>query len=498
VIGSVEDDDEIGGDTKKKKTTRRRKPLSLLHDYHDIDTGLCGEGVWHNSMLGIALVKASRRLRTEEEGEDGGGIFEEAAAAAKLADEYRGWARRLATNLYELNYSDSERGGFRRRTASGIWGSAVGDGDVEAAREDGEFYEPSRDRRCISNAAAVLFLSYLREDFPDDDEVESMSERSSGAFLEHFFDRESGRFRYEAGGGDDDGAASIWRSSDQAMGVLACLRLMQGIQRRAAMVDDDENEDKGGGGNGDGSGSISPRRNRKLVETRTMAASAAERLMDDFYYGPYATEGLIPPVNAIGATDAASTPRRRSRNSWHDSIATFAILASNATSGRESPVGLCKFMARDYGIVSSSSSSLSSSDAEDDDDDEGEEGERRRRLLLLAHDVQEERHRDGPNAYSCTQAIWDACRRAVMVGVNSDDGIAGFDDFTAGLRNFHEETSVREGTAEGDAGIGAGADADAAPAAALATVGTSYPMVRLWANTELAAWLLIDPADFAI
>lgn len=397
--------------------------LSLLHDFHDPKTGLCGEGVWHNSMLGIALVKASRSLR-----ENDGADAIDGEEAATLADEYEGWARRLATNLFELNYVDGK--GFRRRSASGIWESIAE--SQEASDEDEEFYQPSEDRRCISNAAAVLFVTYLRENFPEDSKVAAMADKCSDVFFEEFFDKKSGRFRYEAGGSTDD----QWRSSDQALGIMACLRLMQGVKDR---VED---------------GTL-PR--RKLFEIRTMAAVAAEKLMDDFNFSPYATEGLVSPVNTIGMSSSGDIPNYR--NSWHDSLACFAILASNATSGRESPVGLCRFMARDYGIVSNHG------------DEESDEQERQ---LLLAHDVQENRFRDGPNAYTCTQAIWDACRRA-----NGAD-IAGFCDFFGGLQSFHKDSSVKEN------------------GGTLSAVGTAYPMIRLWANTELAAWLLIEPADFAI
>lgn len=449
-----------GSEGRKEDGGEKKKLLSLLHDFHDPKTGLCGEGVWHNAMLGVALVKASRRLR-----EDGAAAAVEELGgdkdSATLADDYRSWARRLATNLFKLNYVNGQ--GFRRRSSSGIWES-VDDSPDALEEEGGDFYRPGDERRCLSNAAAVLFATYLAEEFPDDDEVTTMADDCGAVFFEEFFDKKTGRFRYEAGTGDGP-----WRSSDQALGILACLRVMGSMK--------DGVED----------GTV-PR--MKIVQIRTMAACAAEKLMDDFDFSPYATEGLVSPVNTIGGASSASSGEDGAnsipnyRNSWHDSLATFAILASNATSGRESPVGLCRFMARDYGIVVSSQGEDDEKGGKDDDeksddDQSSKQQDQDPRRLLLAHDVQENRFRDGPNAYASTQALWDACRRAV------GKDIAGFGDFTSGFQSFHDESAVKQ---EGGNNVGG----------ALSTVGTSYPMVRLWANTELAAWLLIDPADFSI
>mmetsp|Transcript_45882 Transcript_45882/g.89648 ORF Transcript_45882/g.89648 Transcript_45882/m.89648 type:complete len:117 (-) Transcript_45882:82-432(-) len=110
-------------------------------------------------------------------------------------------------------------------------------------------------------------------------------------------------------------------------------------------------------------------------------------------------------------------------------------------------------------------------DAWDGGGDGAREGDERC-ALLLAHDVRGAERERG--SYTCTQAIWDLALRSL------DGDIGGTGDFSEGLRLMVEATAVEE-----EGGV-------------LATVGTAYPMVRLWPNTELAAWLLIEPEDFKL
>ena len=231
----------------KLKTSRR--PLDLLEDLYDRESGLTGEGVWHNAHFGAAHLLAARCV--------GSGPLGKAIAA-----ELRSSAKRLGDSLFDLNYDQ----GFRLRTASGIWKQP--EAAVESGGERPSFYEPSRDRRCVSNAAAVIFYSLLSED-TDDDRIGEIGEK----FLDLFFDEKLGRFRRGAVG--DSG--EYWRSVDQAMAILACRRL--GGDRAAAA-----------------------------------AAAAATALREDFGYG------TGRPVNHLGPF-----PGTRRRNSWHDAFAVYAL-----------------------------------------------------------------------------------------------------------------------------------------------------------------------------
>ena len=121
------------------------RPLHLLDDLFDAESGLVSEGVWHNTMYGTACVLAARRLGQSAE-----------------ADTLAADARRLGASLYDRCYRD----GFRRRTATGIWqgGGDNGAAVVDAAGESAAFYAPSEERRSVSNAAAVILYSLLAED----------------------------------------------------------------------------------------------------------------------------------------------------------------------------------------------------------------------------------------------------------------------------------------------------------------------------------------------
>ena len=233
----------------KRKTSGR--PLDLLEDLYDRESGLTGEGVWHNAHFGAAHLLAARRIGTGPVGK-------------AIAAELRSSAKRLGDSLYDLNYDD----GFRLRTASGIWKRP--DAAVESGGERPGFYEPSRDRRCVSNAAAVIFYSLLRED-TGDDRIDAIGEK----FLDLFFDEKLGRFRRGAVG---DNAPEYWRSVDQAMAILACRRL--GGDRATAA-----------------------------------AAAAATALRDDFGYRTGER-----PINHLGPF-----PGTRRRNSWHDAFAIYAL-----------------------------------------------------------------------------------------------------------------------------------------------------------------------------
>ena len=232
----------------KRKTSSR--PLDLLEDLYARESGLTGEGVWHNAHFGAAHLLAARRVGTGPVGK-------------AIAAELRASAKRLGDSLYDLNYDQ----GFRLRTASGIWKQP--DAAVESGGERPGFYEPSRDRRCVSNAAAVIFYSLLSED-TDDDRIDAIGEK----FLSLFYDEKIGRFRRGAVG--DSG--EYWRSVDQAMAILACRRL--GGDRAAAA-----------------------------------AATAATALRNDFGY-----RSGERPINHLGPF-----PGTRRRNSWHDAFAVFAL-----------------------------------------------------------------------------------------------------------------------------------------------------------------------------
>ena len=244
------------------------RPLDLLEDLYDAESGLCSEGVWHNSWLGIGQIYAARR----ESGD---------AAAAHLDR-----ARRLADSLHELNY-EADRG-FRSRTRSGFWQAADADA-LARAGENPAFYEPDATCRCSANAAAVILHTFLLEESPNDAAVAARAAAVFDTFTASFFDSDTMRWSREAvsGGGE-------LRAADAAAAVLACLRLVKVNHGNPAI-------------------------------SRAMASCAADALLRDtgFGYSGYASPSYTPPRNPLGASTAG-------RNSWHDAFVALALLVGDA------------------------------------------------------------------------------------------------------------------------------------------------------------------------
>ena len=124
------------------------RPADLLQSMHDGESGLCSEGVWHNSLLGVSRVLAAREY--------------DKAGEKELANQFRASAATLGASLYGMSFDGT---GFRKRSASGYWQSASeAKGAITEAGEDASFYEPSEEHRCASSAAACIFYSLLAEE----------------------------------------------------------------------------------------------------------------------------------------------------------------------------------------------------------------------------------------------------------------------------------------------------------------------------------------------
>ena len=362
------------------------RPLSLLDGLFDAESGLCSEGVWHNSMLGVSRVLCARQLRQ---------CGEEQQAEAQLQS-----ARLLGDSLFDLGFDGS---GFRRRSTSGYWQDASASG-IEAAGESVPFYLPSDEHRCLGSAAAVIFYSLLAED--GDEAAMSRCVEIGDAFVDEMFDRSAMRFRRAA-------SSEYWRAVDQALGLLACLRL--------AVL------------------------GHNVASNRAMASCAADSLLREFGYSLYATEGL-PPGAYLG--------RVAPRNSWHDSIVAFALLTSGCLGvGGESPAGLLRAMVESY---------------------RNPDGQIRHlpRELCPAEGVADTM--EAAVAFTSTQGLWSAVVRAADLSSSRADAV---DADTAALRSWHESYVQETG---------------------LLPVANVYADARLWANTEWAAWLLLDRGDFVL
>ena len=130
------------------------------------------------------------------------------------------------------------------------------------------------------------------------------------AFTTEFFDGVTCRFRRVGAGAGAGEEAQYWRAADQAIGCLACLRLAKAGHEAAT--------------------------------TRAMAGCAVDSLLREFGYSRFATEGAQPGAylgrvggGVLGGTRSGCARGVRlgvltPRNSWHDGLACFALLASGA------------------------------------------------------------------------------------------------------------------------------------------------------------------------
>ncbi len=415
-------------------------PLDLITDLYDAESGLCGEGVWHNCWLGTACVLAARRLRRDAAPDAG---VDRAIAASRQrvatppppdSDELFEAAVLLADSLHELSFDD----GFRRRTASGVWRDAASSrAALTAAGEDPAFYAYSRERRSVQNGAAVVMCSLLADEAAarahgDAARLAVRCDEVGSAFLELFHDARAGRFRRD----DAQAGGARARAVDQAVASLACLRLAR----------------------------LEPRFcNTETARARDAAREAVASLLRDFGYGEYLAGGA-PPRNHVG-----DFPGSRRRNSWHDALACFAIAAYAGAPGggdlvsAEELDALRAAVRRDYagadGLLVHQPSMLRAADAADD------------RPAVV---------------FTCTQAIWAAVERAAAEVPRDDRATAAAaTDPTVAAAAARHRASTRDTFA-------AAADADG-----LLPVANVYPGVRLWCNTEPAAWLLMERDDFA-
>ena len=233
---------------------------------------------------------------------------------------------------------------------------------------------------------------------------------------------------------------------------------------------------------------------RASIRTRTVAVAAAENLLapppTGFGYGAYASEGQPAPLNRL--------PPLGPRNSWADALCCFALLASDACSGRENPALLLRATERDYQTTRGSlegrtfsggggGSGNGSGNGSGGDSGGGSGGVGQQRRRLLAHAPIEGRAPDDDSGaangcYSSTQAWWGLVQRAA-------GRAAGAAHLEETLEPFHRAAvaSAAAAAAGGEGGT-----------ECLLPVGTQHPQVRLWANTEFAAALLLEYEDFCL
>ena len=330
----------------------------------------------------------------------------------------------LADSLYDLSFQE----GFRRRTPSGIWeGAESAAPRIGGTGERASFYAESRERRSIQNGAAVILYSLLADEaavrlHSDAPRLAVRCDEVGDTFLRTFYDAGNGRFRRS-----DGPEAGYWRAADQAVGCLACLRLAR-LQPSWCNTD--------------------------TVVASKAACSAIESLLTDFGFAEYMAGGA-PPKSHLG-----EYPGTRRANSWHESLACFALVSFAGGSSSD--------------VVGASHVDVSALLRRGAADHLAPTG------LIVHQRPMLDQEPPQQVQFTCGQAIWAAVGRAA----SAEAFVPGVDQDVRAAIAAH-----RAAWREYDA---AQADEDG-----LLPVANVYPATRLWCNTEPAAWLLMDSADFA-
>lgn len=194
------------------------RKLNVATDLYDPSTGLHSEGIWHNSLVGIASLRLGQM-----------------DAACRIAD-----------SLWKHSWDGTS---FRRRTHSGMW-----DHSSEQNLEQANYYRDSSEHRCVQHGMALVFWSLL---VVCSDKNESKQQQNykdqqcclAESFLREYWDAKEEKWhtvsraqgwgtidRRSASAGrativdDDDDQRSIvnsetyyYRAVDQAVALLACL-----------------------------------------------------------------------------------------------------------------------------------------------------------------------------------------------------------------------------------------------------------------------------------
>ena len=145
----------------RSRTASDGSMLNLETHFFDSSTGLHSEGVWHNSLMGIACMALT--------------------ISGRAAKDVQEAPKRIASSLMQHSWDGVS---FRRRAHSGNW-----DHDSEPAVQPA-FYQKSAENRCVQHGIALLFFSLLREVQPDC-EISQEYASIAATFLDQFFDEEA-------------------------------------------------------------------------------------------------------------------------------------------------------------------------------------------------------------------------------------------------------------------------------------------------------------------
>ena len=417
----------------RSSSSTTSKLLDLETDFYDAVTGLHSEGVWHNALVGIALLESSSSNNNRED-------FDH--------------ADRIASALFRYSWDGNTS--FCRRSWSGRWDHSSLDSDTNPP-EQANYYRESSEHRCVQHGMALAFWSklVLLSESGDENDLSTVRTEEqrliAGCFAREFWDpsvRKWTTISQSQGGGDvsrpsasadkrtlglsdEEKTTPYYRAVDQAVAVLAALEHLRVLNR--------------GNNDDDAKGGHEEEQNVWIDLVRTTCSQLLAPVEDGgFGYGN------VGQAKSYLGLD-------RNRNFWHDGWTFLALLK-----------------AREH--ISWPSSSA---------DSNGNINHGESELVTMWHDLLE--------IYECKSStassgvVWHWPQE--LKDENSNVRYCGDNVLAHAIRrNLHPNDAGKEKQEEGFwnfvASIGEGNDGG------LASVADVYPQVRLHPNTELSALLV--------
>jgi hypothetical protein len=153
--------------------------LNLQTDFYDPKTGLYSEGVWHNTLMGIASI-------------------EQTNANGQPIDPS---TLQLADSLYAHSWDGVS---FRRRTWSGNWDHSSLLDHSSNPPEQANYYRESSEHRCVQHGMALVFWSKLvqantrtpaaNNNVKQHAKLQKQQDEIAHAFLKEFWDSKEQRW----------------------------------------------------------------------------------------------------------------------------------------------------------------------------------------------------------------------------------------------------------------------------------------------------------------
>lgn len=200
-----------------KATMTATNLLNLETDFYDSTTCLYSEGVWHNSLIGIASLELHKQETPKND------------------------ILQMLDSLYKFSWDGVS---FRRRSWSGNWDHSSLKEDSLHPPEQANYYRESAEHRCVQHGMALTFWSkvLLKDNWSGGiaKRYQEEERHMANQFLREFWCNKTEKWstvsQTQGGGntlrlsassarqGVNDGAGmSYYRAVDQAVAVLACL-----------------------------------------------------------------------------------------------------------------------------------------------------------------------------------------------------------------------------------------------------------------------------------